>query len=114
MKDEGRESTDKPAHSNAAVIVWVALGLGLLTFCGGKTDDGQSTGGAGGNGPGGDGYAGHTAECLLPGHPCGGPCRSCPDQGGFGGEGGFSGDGFAGHTAQCLSQPCGLCGGCQG
>ena len=70
MKDELVESVRQSALSRAAVIVWIALGLGLLTFCGGKTDDGQIEAAAAVTSSGKfagtpvNGFAGHTrATC---------------------------------------------------
>jgi hypothetical protein len=112
-KDERSRSSPKPALPGGAVLIWVALGVQLLTFCGGKTDEqtGQSgTGGQGTSGAfGGDGYAGHTAECLRSGN-----CPGFPGYDGSGGQGDFGGGGFAGHTAGCIGTcggPCGPCGG---
>lgn len=80
------------------MVFWVALGLALLTYCGGKTDDsGSSGGGTGGNANGlagtpANGFGGHTSGCVASG--------TCGQ-----GNGGFAGDGFAGHTAACIANP---------
>jgi hypothetical protein len=124
-KGDATISAPRTARQRVVALVCVALGLGLLTFCGGKTDEG-SGGSAGQSGFAGDGFGGHTAACLRPPY-CGGPCGLCPGQGGFGGEGGFGGDagfggeagfggtGFAGHTSGCVNNPCEFgCGQCAG
>jgi len=119
MKRDDSSSELGSTRSRALWILWTALGLALLTFCGGKTDDG-STGGmagdrrdggsssggmSGGSGSGGSttgttvgGFGGHTGGCLG---QCGGPCPPCTGgSGGFAGLGGVAGSGgFAGSGA---------------
>jgi len=92
-----------------ALLVWVALGLAFLTFCGGKTDDP----GSGGGGTSTGGLAGHTAACTRCDQgSCGYLCPiESGGSGGLGGLGGFAGYGGpssfggAGHTAFCSEAP---------
>jgi hypothetical protein len=136
MTEKNDHSSDarKPALPAGVVLLWVALGTQLLTFCGGKADEQTGQSGSGGQagvsghggsenggsdrpGFGGDNFAGHTAGCLA-NNTCGqgnGGFGGFAGQSGSAGMAGFSGQtGFGGHTAGCIGTCGGPCPPCPG
>jgi hypothetical protein len=121
MEDGARNRRSARAPSRAVLAIWAALGLHVLTYCAGKSNEeddastGGTTSGTSNGGNAGVSSGGVSSGGVSSGGVSSGGVSSGGVSSGGTNTGGVSTGGFAGHTGQCIGNPCAPgCGFCAG